>query len=162
MYQISAPTASLWTTSSVNFTLSYFSMSIARKSRIIEASWSRILTYSCISVNVLLTIMISARLFMLSRQVRDAMGKDHAKPFISLAAIAIESAAPYALCGLIFIITFAKNNAAQNVMLPILSQVMVCLIPNLNILPRLTYSQSASAPSLSFAESARIRPGPRV
>lgn len=31
MYQISQPTASLWTTSSINFTLSYFSMSITCK-----------------------------------------------------------------------------------------------------------------------------------
>jgi hypothetical protein len=43
-----------------------------------------------------------------------------------------ESAAPYSICGLVFIATFARGSPGQNLFLPILGQVM-CLSPELII-----------------------------
>ena len=37
----------------------------------------------------------------------------------------IESAAPYAIAAIVFIITYARNSNVQNLVLPVLAQIMV-------------------------------------
>jgi hypothetical protein len=123
MYQISQPTASLWTTSSVNFTLSYFSMSITCKYFLGIIFFGLFLI--CLLVNVLLTLLIAGRLISMSQRVKQTLGAHHAKTYTSIASMMIESAVPYSALGIAFIATFATNNPAQNAILPILSQVMV-------------------------------------
>jgi hypothetical protein len=129
MYQISQPTASLWTETSVNFTLSYFSMSIARKHSFFD--WCRYNHVdTLLSVNVFLTLLIAGRLLSMHNRVKQYLGAHHARTYTSVAAMMVECAVPYSALGLAFIITFALNSPAQNVILPVLSQVMVsrCLL----------------------------------
>jgi hypothetical protein len=85
-----------------------------------------------LAVNIVLTMLIVVRLWCMSRHVKAALGEDHARAYTSLAAIMVESAGPYAICGLIFIVTFAVNSPGQNLFLPPLGQVM-CLSPELII-----------------------------
>ncbi|KAI0077301.1 hypothetical protein K474DRAFT_1575568, partial [Panus rudis PR-1116 ss-1] len=63
-----------------------------------------------IGMNLIITLLICARLFHLSRQVRSAMGDGNAKLYTSLAAIMVESAAPYTLMGLAFLPSYAIGN----------------------------------------------------
>jgi ABC-type sulfate transport system permease component len=81
----------------------------------------------------------------MSQKVTQSLGPRYARTYTSVAAMvcvlrhrsrdivadagfdvfSVESALPYSVFGLAFIITYATNNSAQNVLLPILSQVMV-------------------------------------
>lgn len=92
IFQSSRPNASLWTTTTVQFTLPYFTISV--------------------SLNIILTLLLVGQLLRMSYGLRKTMGKDHAATYISIAAMLLESATPYAVVGLIFIITYARSATA--------------------------------------------------
>ncbi|KAL1762037.1 hypothetical protein FB107DRAFT_254543 [Schizophyllum commune] len=102
LYQVSQPTESLWL--HVDVGLTYFSLSLA--------------------VNLLLTLLIVGRLLSLSNQVTRMLGPQHARTYTSVAALLVESAAPYAVANLIFIVTYGIGSPGSNVVLPVLSQIM--------------------------------------
>ncbi|KAI5835253.1 hypothetical protein K523DRAFT_291923 [Schizophyllum commune Tattone D] len=102
MYQVSQPATSLW--HQVNFGLAYFSLSLA--------------------VNVILTFLIAGRMLAISKRIKDTLGAQHAHTYTSVAALVVESAAPYALTNLVFIVTYGIGSPASYALLPILSQVM--------------------------------------
>ncbi|KAL1708964.1 hypothetical protein EV121DRAFT_253474 [Schizophyllum commune] len=102
LYQVSQPTESLWL--HVDVGLTYFSLSLA--------------------VNLLLTLLIVGRLLSLSNQVTRMLGSQHARTYTSVAALLVESAAPYAVANLIFIVTYGIGSPGSNVVLPVLSQIM--------------------------------------
>lgn len=108
IFQSSRPNASLWTTTTVQFTLPYFTISV--------------------SLNIILTLLLVGQLLRMSYDLRKTMGKNHAATYISIAAMLLESATPYAAVGLIFIITYARNSDVQNLALPVLSQIMVSFL----------------------------------
>ncbi|KAF8079141.1 hypothetical protein FPV67DRAFT_1467657 [Lyophyllum atratum] len=70
-----------------------------------------------LSVNILLTILIISRLVMYRRKVLASLPDDHAKHYVSLATIMVESAALYSILALIFIITYAINNPLNQIFL---------------------------------------------
>ena len=105
VYFASRPGSSLWTPDTVKVTIAYLSMSIA--------------------LNLILTILIVGRLLYLSRSVKAILGESHAKTYTSVAAMMIESAAPLSLTSIVFIITYGLDSNVQNLVLPILSQVLV-------------------------------------
>ncbi|KAI0749659.1 hypothetical protein C8Q80DRAFT_1101643 [Daedaleopsis nitida] len=113
LFQASRPDASLWTNTTIQISLPYFSISIA--------------------LNVLLTLLLVGRLLYMSEQAKRTIGRDHAATYTSIVAMLVESAVPYAVAGLLFIITYARNSNVQNIMLPILSQIM-CISPEVIIL----------------------------
>ena len=82
-------------------------------------------------------------LFRSSARAKRAVGREHAATYMSIASMFIESAMPYAVTGLIFIITYAINSNVQNLVLPVLSQ-MVCISPELIIL-RVAMGRAVSA-----------------
>jgi len=63
-----------------------------------------------ISLNILLTILICARLLYISKWVREALGKDAANLYTGVMAITIESAIPYSICGLMFLIPYVRGS----------------------------------------------------
>ena len=73
-------------------------------------------------MNVLLTLLIAGRLLAMSKRVKATLGAQHM--YTSVAALVVESAAPYALTYLAFIIAYCLRNAGANVILPILAQNM--------------------------------------
>ena len=105
IYQTTRPDASLWSTVSISFFIPYFSLAI--------------------SLNIILTLLIVGRLLYLSRPVREVLGPAHAGTYTSVAAMMIESAAPYSIVSIIFIITYGRDSNVQNLILPVLSQIMV-------------------------------------
>ena len=106
MFQITQPGASLWNNpTTTNFAIIYWSLSI--------------------SLNIILTLLLVGRLLYMSHNARRSLGDEHAATYISVAAMLVESATPYAVTSLIFIITYARNSNVQNLVLPVLSQIMV-------------------------------------
>jgi len=86
-----------------------------------------------VSMNIIVTALICARLFYMSRQVREAIGVQNAKLYTSIAAILIESAAPYTAMGILFLPFYAKGNNVVVAMGQVWSK-LTCIAPQMIIL----------------------------
>lgn len=113
LYLASQPNSNLWKGVAVNFGLPYFTISVG--------------------LNVLLTLMISVRLILHSRNIRGAMGSTSgvSSLYKAIVTMLIESSALYAVTSLLFIGTYASNNYASDIFLPILAEVQVGIPDNL-------------------------------
>jgi len=80
-------------------------------------------SYYAISLgaNIILTILITIRLLMHRRMVLATLPKDHAKEYVSLMTIIVESAALYSVFAFIFLITYAVNNPINQIFLAVAS-----------------------------------------
>ncbi|CCM06167.1 uncharacterized protein FIBRA_08408 [Fibroporia radiculosa] len=85
------------------------------------------LPYLCIAVslNVIVTIMIVARLLLYRYRISRVLGPRHGSHYTGIAAMIVESAALYSAFALLLIIPFGMNNSLANVFLQSLSQVQV-------------------------------------
>lgn len=134
LFQLTQPQANLWTKTTLNFGIPYWSISAG--------------------LNILVTSLIVARLYFIRRKTRAVLSSSHSRTYTSIAAMLVESAALYSTVALIFIITYARNSMVQNLMLPLLGQVQA--ISPLLIMWRVARGQAisrnslpSSAPSLS-------------
>lgn len=100
---INAPGGDFWTEASANFAVAFWSLSIG--------------------LNMGLTLLIAGRLLVMRNRVREALGAEHSTAYTSTLSILIESAALYSICGLVFIILYARNSPVQNIVLPPLGQI---------------------------------------
>ena len=105
LFQLTQPNANLWTVTTVNFGIPYWSLSTA--------------------LNVLVTSLIVARLLYIRTTIRKILANDYGRTYVSVATMLIESAALYSITALIFIVTYARNSNVQNLVLPVLGQVQV-------------------------------------
>ncbi|EIN10132.1 hypothetical protein PUNSTDRAFT_35722, partial [Punctularia strigosozonata HHB-11173 SS5] len=84
------------------------------------------LTYWCIAVslNLLITVLIVARLIYMRSKTRTLFGKDHSSPYyLTISAMLIESALVYSAFDLVFIVTYALNSSANFIVFPVVGQV---------------------------------------
>jgi hypothetical protein len=123
LWATAQPRANFWTTTTVNFALAYFSISISCE--FLTLSKFRYPTDAC-QVTVFATLLIAARLLWMSGTVKDALGARHARTYTSIAAMMVECAAPYSAAGLIFIGTYSVKHPFQHVALAALTQLVVC------------------------------------
>ena len=72
-----------------------------------------------LSVNIVLTLLITLRLLQYRRTVVQAMSAEYARHYVSLVAVLIESAALYSVFALVFLITYAVNNPLNQIALAI-------------------------------------------
>lgn len=79
-----------------------------------------------LGINILLTILIIVRLLMYRRTVMATLPAEHAKHYVSLATVIVESAALYSVAAVLFLITYAVNNPSNQVFLGIASAAQVC------------------------------------
>ncbi|TDL20989.1 hypothetical protein BD410DRAFT_750293, partial [Rickenella mellea] len=113
VFQSSQPGASLLTSNTVIFAIPYWSLSI--------------------SLNLVVTLLIVPRLLIWRNNAINMLGLQHSKTYTSIAAMMVESAALFSVTGLIFIICYAHNSSIQNLVLPVLGQIM-CISPELIIM----------------------------
>jgi hypothetical protein len=81
-----------------------------------------------LSVNIMITVLITIRLLWYRRIVTESLSAEHAKQYLSLAAILVESAALYSVFALIFIVTYAINNPLNQIFMGVASAAQVCAI----------------------------------
>ncbi|PFH49790.1 hypothetical protein AMATHDRAFT_4555 [Amanita thiersii Skay4041] len=74
-----------------------------------------------LSVNITVTILIIVRLVMHRRAIVQTLPEEHAKHYLSLATVVIESAALYSVFALIFIVSYAINNPINQIFLAVSS-----------------------------------------
>ena len=106
--QSARPGKGLWASTTVQFAVPYFSLSIA--------------------LNATMTIMIVVRLLYMRQRLSPALDSKFARVYTSASAIFIESNAAYTIVGLIFIISYARNSNVQNLCLQTLDQVVVRIV----------------------------------
>ncbi|THH32299.1 hypothetical protein EUX98_g1896 [Antrodiella citrinella] len=86
-----------------------------------------------ICMNILLTILICARLYYLSKQAKKMIGFHAAERYTSLAAIMIESAVPYTVMGIILLPFYARGNDIAIALGQVWSK-LTCLAPQMIVL----------------------------
>ncbi|KIL71475.1 hypothetical protein M378DRAFT_94038 [Amanita muscaria Koide BX008] len=74
-----------------------------------------------LSVNVVVTVLIVLRLALHRRSILENLPPEHARHYLSVAAIVVESAALYSFFALAFIISYALNNPINQIFLTISS-----------------------------------------
>ncbi|KAF8518274.1 hypothetical protein BU17DRAFT_48856 [Hysterangium stoloniferum] len=65
-----------------------------------------------VSTTFLYTILIVGRLLLFRRQVVSVFGKDHSSIYVSVATMIVESAAPYSIICMFYVVTFAIHSNA--------------------------------------------------
>lgn len=70
-----------------------------------------------LGVNIIMTFLITGRLLAYRKQILDTLPAEHAKGYVSLLTIVVESAAIYSVCAFLFLITYSVNNPANQVLL---------------------------------------------
>jgi len=100
---MSSTDLTFWGVKSVQFSIAYWSLSI--------------------SLNIILTLAIACRIWLVRRRTRQSLGFQHSGQYVSVSAMLVESAALYATWGLVFLICYARNTPMQNILLPPLGQV---------------------------------------
>jgi len=107
LYQVSVPSANLFTSEAIDFGLPYFALST--------------------TLNTLLTILISSRLVVHQRRMSKSLSLQSRNTisYMPIVAMLVESSALYAVFSLLFIGTYASGSGAAVVFLPILSQAQV-------------------------------------
>lgn len=78
-----------------------------------------------LSVNIVLTILITIRLYLYRRRVNKTLNPDYGTQYFSLATIIIESAASYSICAIIFIVTYAVGHPINQIALAVASNMQV-------------------------------------
>lgn len=68
-----------------------------------------------LGANIILTVLIAVRLLLYRRRVLKTLPSDHAKDYVSLLTIIVESAALYSVFALIFLITYGVSHPSNQV-----------------------------------------------
>jgi len=107
IYQTSQPDSSIWNNVAINFGLPYFSISL--------------------SLNILLTLLIVARLAMHSRNIRNAMGAPAGASglYQTIITVLVESCTLYAVTSLLFVAPWGAKSHVADIFLPILAEIQV-------------------------------------
>lgn len=105
--QSSQPTLSMYSALPMAYGTSYYAISL--------------------SVNIILTCLITFRLVKYRREIVRSLPKDYASHYLSLAAIIVESAALYSLFAILFLITYAISDPTNQVFLGTASAAQVLL-----------------------------------
>ncbi|KAM6498921.1 hypothetical protein JOM56_006869 [Amanita muscaria] len=108
-----------------------------------------------ISMNVVITSLICFRLLYYSRRIKRILGAETAKTYTGVAAILIESAAPYSLVGLMFLIPYTQKSGTAIAFGQVWAK-MTCLSPQLIIL-RVTSGRAWGKDTLDY--HSRSTPG---
>jgi hypothetical protein len=78
-----------------------------------------------VTLNMLITLLIVARLISTRAIIRKHMGAEHGSIYTSVSAMLIESAVLYSVFDLAFIITLAKNAPGEYILQPLVGQIEV-------------------------------------
>ncbi|KAK7059077.1 hypothetical protein VNI00_001701 [Paramarasmius palmivorus] len=101
--QVGTVSQSPWDSSGINFTIPYYTMSLA--------------------LNILVTILIVLRLLVYRHRITQAMGSGHGSHYTSLVAMVVESAAIYSSFALCFLVPFSVNSPVAQLFLQALSPI---------------------------------------
>ncbi|KAK0209099.1 hypothetical protein DFS33DRAFT_503470 [Desarmillaria ectypa] len=120
---------SFWATTSVRLGIAFWSISVG--------------------LNIVFTCLIATRLLLIRQRANAVLGPNHGSHYTSVVAIMVESAVLYSLWALVFLITYARNNPVQNILLPPLGQIegIAPLLIILRVIRGRAWNSTTVAPS---------------
>ncbi|TFK18156.1 hypothetical protein FA15DRAFT_273524 [Coprinopsis marcescibilis] len=107
-----------------------------------------------IALNVVITCMIAFRLRRLSKTVSRALGTDSSKMYTSVSSMLIESAAPYSLVGIMFLIPYALESQTALSFGQVWAK-LTCICPQM-IVYRVVCGKAWGKDTVNQAESAVV------
>ncbi|EJD46133.1 hypothetical protein AURDEDRAFT_164792 [Auricularia subglabra TFB-10046 SS5] len=107
-----------------------------------------------VALNLTMTLMIAGRLIYIRNKLGASLGGQHTSPYLSMAAMLIESSALYSVAGIITIVAFATGSNVAVFMVPLLGEVM-CIAPML-ILFRVGFGRGYTRSKVRWNSSAYI------
>ncbi|TFK55495.1 hypothetical protein OE88DRAFT_626895 [Heliocybe sulcata] len=107
------------------------------------------------ALNLLLTVLLVSRLLYMRHRITTTLGNEYGETYTSIAAMVVESALPYALVSLVFVILYGMQNTAANLFIPLLAQVEG-VAPELIIL-RVARGRALTSDTISQANLTRLR-----
>lgn len=110
-------------------------------------------------LNLLLTSLLAIRLLYMRRQLQVSMGASSGKAYISVVAMVIESALPFGILSIIFLVLFGRQDPTQNLFIPLLVQVEVGPIPPLESHLECANPLNAIVVHFSYANYSTCHPG---
>ncbi len=90
VWQGAAPGASIFDANAIDFGTPYYSLTI--------------------SLNIIVTILICSRLFEMWSRVRKTLSPEHARTYWSVGAILVESAAPFSVFGIMYVVAYSRSS----------------------------------------------------
>ncbi|KAJ7239567.1 hypothetical protein B0H12DRAFT_1189924 [Mycena haematopus] len=135
--QLCQPGSSFWTAISMELAIPYWAISI--------------------SMTVILTALISGRLLFMRFRLNKLVGARTSTPYVTVAAMLVESAALYSINGLVFLVSYGVNSPSQNLWLPLLGQTQS--IAPLLIILRVAQGQAWSGETAGKLTSLRFGKG---
>ncbi|KAH8091358.1 hypothetical protein BXZ70DRAFT_1067332 [Cristinia sonorae] len=105
LHEVVSPGGTIWAPAGVNFSLAYWSTSIA--------------------INIILTFSIVIYLVYMRFSLRKAMGPGHTSPYLSISAMLVESAFLYTVFALAFLIPLSKNSNVNLIFLQAIPQIQL-------------------------------------
>ncbi|KAJ7037252.1 hypothetical protein C8F04DRAFT_1093072 [Mycena alexandri] len=136
--ELSQPGNTFWTTISVNLAIPYWSISI--------------------SMTIILTALIAGRLLFMRYRLEKLIGPRISTPYVTVAAMLVESAALYSITAIVFLISYGVDSPVQNLALPLLGQAQS--IAPLLIILRVAEGQAWSNGTMTQLTSVRFRGAP--
>ncbi|KZV89598.1 hypothetical protein EXIGLDRAFT_677842 [Exidia glandulosa HHB12029] len=126
-------------------------VSLSRESFFLDLGAQLLTAYFSLSVglNILLTAAIVGKLYFARRKLRSISSATSLSHHTSVAAMLIESALLYSVCGIIFLVPFSISDFTQNLVLPTLGQVE-------SIAPLLIIMRVAQGQAWSSETSTRV------
>ncbi|TFY81067.1 hypothetical protein EWM64_g2946 [Hericium alpestre] len=88
-----APGSSIFKGDTINYEIPFISLSV--------------------SLNIIVTLLISSRLLMMRRQISKLMAPDLANTYTNIIAILVESAAPFTIFGILLVIFLARSSPVE-------------------------------------------------
>jgi len=135
VFQAAEPNAGLFASNSLNFGITYFAIGL--------------------SLNILLTLLLVARLFYVRRTIIATLGSQYGETYGTVATMLLESATPYAIVSFIFLILYSTQNNAAALFVPLLVQVE-CISPMLIIL-RVAGGRAWTSDTISESNLTKLR-----
>jgi hypothetical protein len=77
------------------------------------------------ALNLLLTFLLVIRLLYMRRQMEKYMGTQYGRTYLGIATMVVESALPFGILSIIFLVLFGRQDPAQNLFIPLLVQLEV-------------------------------------
>jgi hypothetical protein len=139
-----SPSGNFFSHSTINWGIPYYSITIG--------------------LNILITLLIVTRLLKLGKAVSRAIGDDSVKMYTSVASMLIESAAPYSLFGIVFLVAFTRNSMIGVGFIQVWSK-LTCICPQMIILRVATgraWGRDAVSQASSNINTLQFAPKPRV
>ncbi|KZT01799.1 uncharacterized protein LAESUDRAFT_717278 [Laetiporus sulphureus 93-53] len=127
------PNSSLWANNTLNVSVPYWSIAIA--------------------LNISLTLLLISRLLYMRHLIRKQLPGE-GKLYAGVATMILESALPYSIVSVVFIILYGLQLTAEDLFIPLLLQV-ACIAPELIIL-RVTRGRALTSEAITNASSMRF------